>query len=471
MRDQESDPTMNYQLRLRLPSLGLLAMLVAGCGSNTGGGGGGGTNDATVKGLVTSATGAALYGVNVRSAGSSTTSGADGRYTLSVSPGANQRIAASLTGSVETFEVISLAANQVVPLDFSLLSIGQRASLTGLLTTPALVTEPRGAEVTLAANTVVDNSGAAVDAATVELTAGLPSDPDYVASFPGLFIGDVAGVEAAIESFGFVTIELSSQTGQPCNLRPGALADIAIPVAPGADPGTPTIDLWSLNEATGTWALVGQAARDGSGAPTVYRAQVSHFSSYNLDRRIEGSVAVKVDVQNAVGGQVAGASVVITSTNQTDGAQWEGRGVTGADGTLDFPTVPRSDSARVDVLSGSQVGSGDFDLVNVQDGFTERVIVTVHTVVSRTFTIVYLNNGVQTPIPNQAIQVFQMDGNVGIRAAGTTNGQGQVTLSLEEGHGRYTYDAHTGSIGGQFYAIDGNVSTLAEVPATWVLTP
>lgn len=337
----------------------VLAMLVAGCGGGSGGGG----SSAVVKGLVTHANGTPFGGVTIKSGAATTTSLANGSYTLSLPAGVNRKITASISGCADTFHVISLTAGQMVPLDFSLNTIGSSTSLHNLTTLPATVTDPRGAEIKLALNTVVDNTGAAVDNAVVSVTTGLPSDAKFTDSFPGLFVGSVSGLDTDIESFGFTTVAITSN-GHACNLRNGTMANLAIPVAPGSDPGTQTIALWALDETTGKWIGAGTAQRDSTGSPVVYRAQVSHFSTYNLDRPISQPLPFTITVKEFGGSTVAGASVLITATNQTGGGKWAGRGITGVNGTVFFPNVPQG-SVAAKALAGNQAGNaGSYDVAN-----------------------------------------------------------------------------------------------------------
>ncbi|MBI2298906.1 MAG: carboxypeptidase regulatory-like domain-containing protein [Armatimonadetes bacterium] len=353
-----------------------LALLLHGCG-----GGGGVVALAGVRGIVTNALGAALSGVTLRSGSVTTTSGADGSYSLSLPAGAGRKVTASRAGFVGTFQVVTLAADQTAPMDFALNPVGQSTALTSLLSTPAVATDPRGAEVHLAANTLVDSNGAAVDSATVAVTTALPSDAKFGASFPGLFIGIQNGTDADIESFGFVTIDITTNAGLACNLKPGATADIAIPVAPAADPGTPTIDLWSLDETTGKWLFVVAATRDASGSPVVYRGTVTHFSTWNLDQAVmyaNDAPPVTVHVWNTtVGTSLAGASVVLSTTNKTNGAKWESRGVSGVDGSIAFASVPRSDDVVVTGLKDGLSGSGHYQH-DPQPGMTEGFDLVLH---------------------------------------------------------------------------------------------
>lgn len=440
-----------------------LTMILAGCG------GGGNVPSAVLKGIVTDTNGTTLASATISSGIATTTSGIDGSYTLSVPTGANRKVTASKAGRVDTFKVISLAAGQTVPMDFSLNAIGSSTSLHNLKTLPATVTDPRGAEVKLAFNTLVDSTGAAVDDATIEVTTALPSDAKFAASFPGIFIGTKAGADIPIESFGFITIKITSSTGMACNLKANTMADIAIPVTPGSDPGSQQIDLWSLDENTGKWTFVAPANRGTNGGTTVYRCSVSHFSSYNLDHPITSSMPFTITVKNSNGSTVAGASVVVTSMNQIGGGVWEGRGVTDGNGVTIFPSVPQG-SVTMHALAGNQSGSWyQYDIVNN----ALLTTITLHqnsdpnTFVSRTFTIVYMNNGVETPIPNLTISVAQ--GQAGSYFVnGITNADGKTTMNIMDGIPFYTYTATT-IIGGQTYSITDNVSSLAAIPAKWVL--
>jgi hypothetical protein len=458
-----------FLMKLSRSLLLLLALVVAALFAGCGGGGGGATV-AVVKGLVSDNTGNPIAGVTITAGTATALSGADGTFTLSVTPAANLKVSASKAGLASTFDVVTLAVGQTMPVNFTLVAVGKSNPLTNLIAAQAVADDPRGAQVTLPANSIVDSTGAAVDTATVDVTTGLPTDPNYTENFPGLFVGTGkpgAAAEIAIESFGYTTIDITSG-GKKCNLAPGKNADIAIPVAAGADPGTLTIDLWSLDEATGKWVHEGVATRDATVNPVVYRATVTHFSTYNLDRAIESAIPFTITVENSTGAKIAGAGVTITSTNQTGGGMWEGRGVTGANGTIRFTQVPQGQVA-VSVVYGSQAGTGYlYDVANNEATMT----ITLFTAVTRTFTVVYMNNGVETPIANLNVSVMGEGGGPGGGHAfvnGITNAQGQVTLNLKEGMAFYMYNANT-NIGGMAYGINGNANTIAAIPAKWVLT-
>jgi hypothetical protein len=437
-----------------------LAVLLAGCGS-------GSDNAVTatvIKGKVTDNTGAPLAGVAVTVGTDTTNSIADGTYSLTVTPGANLKVTAAKAGLVDTFKVVTLAAGQTMPLDFMLLAVGKSNTLTNMDTTPTVADSGRGATVSLPAGSIViEGTNIGVTDAVVEVTNAMPSDTNYTANFPGSFVGAKSGADVAIESFGYVTINITSG-GQKCNLGAGKTATIDIPVDAGADPGTATIDLWSLDEATGKWIYEGVATRV-AGPPVVYRGTVTHFSAYNLDRAIENAIPFVVTVENAAGTKVSGAGVVISATNEIGGGKWEGRGVTDANGIVRFPEVPPG-TVTVTATSGNQSGNAyGYDIVGGEGVLT----ITLHATVQKTFTLVYDDNGVEKPAANIDFEIMGEGGAGHNFMRGTTDADGVVTLNLVEGLSFYNYWAHI-AVGGVTYSANGNVSVVADLPSKIVLT-
>lgn len=418
----------------------------------------------TLQGVVSDSTGAPLAGVSITAGSASTLSDASGNYSLRVSPVANLKVAASKASLLSTFDIVSIASGQTMPVNFTLRPVGQTNTLSNMKTTLTTATDPRGAEVKLPANSIVDSTGAAVDNATVSVSTALPSDFNYAENFPGLFVGTQAGADKAIESFGFVSVDIVSSDGKKCNLRTDVPveADLAIPVAPTADPATPTIDLWSLNETTGKWMYEGVATRDASASPVVYRAKVKHFSTYNLDRPIQEPLPFTITVKNAAGAMVSGASVTITSTNATGGGVWEGRATTAQNGTVYFAQVPQG-SVSVSALLGNQMGKGyAYDVTGGQATMT----IVLYNMVTKTVTVVYNDNGTEKVAPNVSIKAEQVGGNT---PAAITDANGKVTLRLQENATFYYFWATT-TIAGQQYSVNINATSIATIPNKWVMT-
>lgn len=439
----------------------MVLALLSGCG-----GGGSSSNNPPVtllSGVATDETGSVLADVTVSVGTATAKTGADGTYSLSVAPGSDLKVNAAKSGRVTTFHMISIASGQSQKVNFSLRTVGSSSNLTNMASQVTSATETRGAVVTLPAGSIVDSSGAAVSSATIDVTTALATDSNYSENFPGLFVGNKSGTDTPIESFGVMTVDITSG-GSKCNLGSGKTADIAIPVANGADPGTPTIDLWSLDEATGKWKHEGLATRDDTGSPVVYRATVTHFSTYNLDRPISTGMPFNVTVKNSAGTPVAGAALVLTSKS-SEGGVWEGRGITGTDGTYRFPLFPAG-YVTLTARSGSLTGSGYAYETN--NGEASMSITLVQSV-SKTYSLVYNDAGSEKPAPNASLSIFS-EGPTGGHsfASGTTGASGLITLELVEGKPFYNYNA-TATIAGSSYSVYGSTTSLVDIPAKLVL--
>ncbi|MEM7675574.1 MAG: hypothetical protein AAF449_06180 [Myxococcota bacterium] len=101
---------------------------------------------------------------------------------------------------------------------------------------------------------------------------------------PGDLTVDTGDGPMVMESFGAGTIEIYDASGRRYNLRPGAQAQLTIPVDPqqlAYQPVPPTIPLIVYNEKTGAWDVDGTMVLNSS--QDAYIATVSHFSAFNAD--------------------------------------------------------------------------------------------------------------------------------------------------------------------------------------------
>jgi hypothetical protein len=198
------------------------------------------------------------------------------------------------------------------------------------------------AEVVLAAGSVVDSNGDPVSDVVVTIANSVVSDSNYASAFPGFFLGtSEPGTPFPIESFGFLEVLLSpvGDSDEVYSLDPTKPATIRIPVFPNPV-GVNTIPLWRLDEATGIWEEAGEATRVGD--TLVFEATVTSFSFYNLDRPLVGPVTLTVNAYNNTTlenynvSAIPAAGVAITAdvTSPNNGAVWQGRGVTDANGQL-----------------------------------------------------------------------------------------------------------------------------------------
>ncbi|MFZ1730462.1 MAG: DUF1416 domain-containing protein [Bacteroidota bacterium] len=144
-----------------------------------------------------------------------------------------------------------------------------------------------GAKVTFPANVLVDASGAKFNGtASVKATFFDPTSTVFFGCFPGEFNGvRTGGAETAIESFGFINVELSSN-GTKLQLASGTSATITVPVPTAVRGRAPqSIPLWYYDEITGRWMEEGSATFNG----TTYIGTVSHFTSWNCDQPTQTS--------------------------------------------------------------------------------------------------------------------------------------------------------------------------------------
>ena len=148
-----------------------------------------------------------------------------------------------------------------------------------------------GIRVQIPANSLVDSAGnpptgpVQVALTTVDLAApdGMPGD--YSAH-------DSSGNPFVMESAGAGTVEITGAAGR-FNLRPGASAQVTIPVNPaqiGPAP-PPTIPLLSYDEQQGLWVQEGTAAMVGGS----YVGKVSHFSEINTDQLKVNQACLRID--------------------------------------------------------------------------------------------------------------------------------------------------------------------------------
>ncbi|MFA6233051.1 MAG: hypothetical protein WC824_02530 [Bacteroidota bacterium] len=144
-----------------------------------------------------------------------------------------------------------------------------------------------GAMVTFPANALVDANGTTfTGSASVKATFFDPTSTVFTGCFPGEFNGvRTGGSETAIESFGFINVEMSSN-GTKLQLASGTLATITVPVPAAVRGRAPqSIPLWYYDEITGRWMEEGSATFNG----TAYIGTVAHFTSWNCDQPMQTS--------------------------------------------------------------------------------------------------------------------------------------------------------------------------------------
>ena len=287
----EESPSLWFRLQRRLqrgPSALTLALVLAisACG---------GDSDApapavppvppaatgSVSGMVVaSRSGAALAGVAVTSDGRSTSTAADGSYTLADVPAGDAKVLAfERSGHAKSVIVIAVSAGATARANARLTPTGAAQSFdaaTGATVTVAGST----AQVSLPAAGLVTAAGvAAAGPVTAEVTPINPAtDP---ANMPGNYPAPAAaagGAPQPIESFGALTVTLKDAAGKALNLAPGKTATIRVPLATRSVSSPATVPLFYFDDAG---ARVAAAEINSYGSD--YSGRASTASDVNCD--------------------------------------------------------------------------------------------------------------------------------------------------------------------------------------------
>jgi hypothetical protein len=138
-----------------------------------------------------------------------------------------------------------------------------------------------GISVVLKANTILDRDGkpavvpfqASISTIDVLSPQQMPGDDTVV---------PMGGTGAFLQSFGAGSLDLP----EGFRLRPGATADISIPVdraRRGGSPLPPTMPLLAYDEQRGLWVEEGVLTLTGPPGAQAYTGSVKHFTTYNAD--------------------------------------------------------------------------------------------------------------------------------------------------------------------------------------------
>ena len=276
-------------VRVELAGLLLVAAIGVIAGCSGGGSSGGGTTavgaaTGTVTGqVVTAANNAPVAGATVSTSAGTTTSAADGSFTVPAGAGDRTVVHVEATGFAEAFPVARVTSGQATTLGVKLLAVGVITPVT--VGTGGVVTVPNStAQVDLPANGLVSKIGGPV-AGSVNVSV-TPINP---AVDPNLMPGDFTGVSAGgtntpIESFGAMVIDIRDNVGTRYNLAAGKTSTIRIPLGT-QNPNPPaTVPLWYFDETTGLWKEEGTATLTGAAPTQYYEGTVAHFSTWNADQ-------------------------------------------------------------------------------------------------------------------------------------------------------------------------------------------
>jgi len=278
-----------------------------------------------------SISGSPVSGATVTDGTSTTTTAADGTYTLSVQPSDRKQITVKASNYGETHRITAVVGGKSNQVDVVLLPAA--VTLIPDLSSDTTVVVPNSpAQVVLPASGLVTASGGAP---AYPVKASLtPIDPS---NNPQLMPGDyTTNTGESLMSYGALDATFTDSTGLPLNLAPGKTATIRIPLASfhwgGAPPST--VPAYYFETTSGRWVKEGTLTLEGTGVDQYYEGTVGHFTTWNADNTgvttcITGKV-VRTDHSAVYGAVVTATGVSYLGTSSITSA---------IDGTFQLPVM------------------------------------------------------------------------------------------------------------------------------------
>ncbi len=310
-----------YQPAVAAAVLSVMVMLVSGCGSG-GSSEGSGPSASPAAGIVTGqvvslANNAPVSGAVVKTEAGTTTTTADGKFSISAPAGDRTVVRVEGSGFAEAFPVVRVLTGQTTNLGVKLVPIGVTETVS--VAAGGTVSVPNSpARVTIPANGLVPVAGGALaGSVNVSLTPINPAEEPRV--MPGGFNGISAGGGSVqpLESGGAMQVDVRDSAGARYALAPGTTATIRIPLRTQAPNPPATMPLWFFDDSAGVWREDGTATLQGTGANRFYEGPVTRITYWNADLVLD-SVVVNGCVKDANGQPVANALV------QTEGIDYTG---------------------------------------------------------------------------------------------------------------------------------------------------
>jgi len=300
--------------------------------------------------------GQAIAGATVTDGQVTTTTFADGTYTLIVASSDRKQITITASAFGDTHKITNVTAGGTSHLNVALIP-SSLSEITDLSTGATVGIPDSPAQVVLPANAlVVSGGGAPIYPVTASLT---PVDPSRN---PALMPGDYTTSSGAqIESFGALEVTFTDNTGARLNLASGQTATIRIPLAAsycwnGAPPAT--IPAFYYDAAASHWVQEGTLSLGGTNQDQYYEGAVAHFSTWNADMASATTCLTGMVVRNNGTAPVAGATVTAKGVDPaTDPLGYLGSyvTVTAADGTF---TVYVKANSKVVVTASAVTAAG-----------------------------------------------------------------------------------------------------------------
>jgi len=263
--------------------------------------------NAKLVGFVNDKNGTPLADVTVFFGEEKTTTSSDGSYQLNtLSSGSNKRIWFEKDGYASTQKLADIQEELPNRIDASLFPIDKSMKMKS--DGGKIEAENFSVEIEPGGFVYLDGTPVEEDV-IVEATAFLTSEDEFLEAFPGEFRGTrTDGTTTAIESFGFIDVELEVESGEPVQLADGVNATIKIKAPENAPT---TIPMWHYDEYKAEWIEEGTGSLNGG----FYSANVSHFTPWNWDRPYNQTSKIIGRVIDNEGNPIEGAVVIQKGIN------------------------------------------------------------------------------------------------------------------------------------------------------------
>ncbi|BDD06168.1 leucine-rich repeat domain-containing protein [Aureibacter tunicatorum] len=132
-----------------------------------------------------------------------------------------------------------------------------------------------------------------------------PTAEDFEETMPGILVGiDEDENIVGLISRGMIKVDLRDDEGNELEIFEGEEVEIRMPAG---DNAPQTIPLWHLNEKHGLWMETATATLQGD----EYVVNVKHFSTYNLDFKIEDSIEPTIIIKDQDGNLIKNQEIEV----------------------------------------------------------------------------------------------------------------------------------------------------------------
>jgi uncharacterized protein (TIGR02145 family) len=133
-----------------------------------------------------------------------------------------------------------------------------------------------------------------------------PELNDFASTMPGNLVGLTEGNQLmGMISYGMANVELTDNSGNPLQVLVGKTVKVTMPAIKNAPSDMP---VWHFNETYGLWVETGKAIKES----TTYSFEANHFSTWNLDTKVEDGVdKVTITIKSSTNQLIANQKVEI----------------------------------------------------------------------------------------------------------------------------------------------------------------